>query len=274
MAKQSLQPPSRRAFTLIELMVAIGIIAILLAILLPAMERVRHKGYISACASNLRQIGQAVTMYANDNHGSLPRTRYVPGATLVLGTGTASPDPFAAAGPTANDVTAPLWLLARVQRLPTNLFMCPYDDVNEFEADRAQPSAQSNFTDYKKNLGYSYANPYPTAEAAERGYKLTSKSGSGFAIAADLNPGVNKTLNFSVFRPTLKSTASQMAQGNSENHEREGQNVLYLDGHVVYESTPFCGVDQDNIYTAHGAIEPLILTSPTAAGDSVLLPAD
>src|SRR5689334_20177883 len=87
-----------RAFTLIEILVVIAIIAILLAILLPSVEKVRHKGYIDACASNLRQIGAAITMYANENHGHYPRTIYSPAAIATAGTGVnpvISPDPFA-----------------------------------------------------------------------------------------------------------------------------------------------------------------------------------
>src|SRR3954462_2641419 len=97
-----------RGFTVIELLVVIGIIGVLLAILLPTLEKVRHRGYIDACASNLRQLGQAIAMYSNENHGNYPRTSYVPGAAVVAGTGTISPVPFAANGPSANDVTAAL----------------------------------------------------------------------------------------------------------------------------------------------------------------------
>ena len=68
----------RGAFTLIELLVVIAIITILIGILAPTIERVRHKGYIEACAANLHSIGQAMTMYANDNHGSFPRATYDP----------------------------------------------------------------------------------------------------------------------------------------------------------------------------------------------------
>src|SRR4051812_47237809 len=119
----------RRGFTLIELLVAIGIIALLLAILLPAMERVRHQGYIATCASNLRQIGLALSMYENDNRGESPRTLYVPGAPITKGTGSAAANPFAIGGPAANDVTANVYLLLRTQKLPPQMVICPYNDV-------------------------------------------------------------------------------------------------------------------------------------------------
>jgi len=264
----------RPSFSVIELLVVVGLIALLIGILVPVIEKVRHKGYIDACASNLRQLGQALVMYSNENHGNFPRTSYVAGAPVVVGTGVAALDPFGAGGPAPNDVTAALWLLVRTQRLPTSILICPYNDVNEFESDKAVATNQSNFTNYKKNLGYSYANPYPDHAAVNAGYRLTNKVGATFALMADLNPGISKPGQSDPFRPTVTSSLSDMRFGNSRNHEREGQNVLYGDGHASYELNPFCGVNRDNIYTAQQAVSPNLLVSPAGAADSVLLPLD
>ncbi len=63
----------RGGFTLVELLVVIGIIAVLVGMLMPALSRVRKQAGMVACSSNLHQIGMAWTMYLGDSHGRFPQ---------------------------------------------------------------------------------------------------------------------------------------------------------------------------------------------------------
>lgn len=83
---------SRPGFTLVELLVVIGLIATLAALLLPTFGRAKESGRATVCLSNLHQIGLALQIYAQDNRNRLPymrdqsltATNELPGPNVVL----------------------------------------------------------------------------------------------------------------------------------------------------------------------------------------------
>lgn len=75
----------RRAFTLVELLVVLAILGVLTGILVPVVGMAMVKANQMACASNMRQIGSAIVLYANDNGGALPPTTHTTGALGASG---------------------------------------------------------------------------------------------------------------------------------------------------------------------------------------------
>ena len=135
----------------------------------------------------------------------------------------------------------------------------------------ADPQTHCNFTDWTKNLSYSFANPYPGSAATDVGYRLTNHLRGDFPVAADLNPGVKPPRS-----PMLPPRCPAQSPGSSNtptvsNHEQDGQNVLYADGHVTFQHTCLCGIGQDNIFTNQSNQVP---ASPVNSTDAVLLPAN
>jgi len=277
-----------KGFTLVELLVVIGIIALLISILLPSLNRARETANRIKCASNLRQIGQAILLYANENKFAYPRTITASsatqaGTTCTWGTGSQNADPFTGAGaPAVNDVTAALFLLMRTQEITAEVFTCPSSNAQKWDFGGGTNTAQqwvnwNSTTGILTNLSYSYENPYPSTLAIAAGFKLNTSISAEYAVAADINPG--KGGSSDVTKPTQTDSAKNMKFANTLNHDQDGQNVLFGDGHVEFVQNPFCGVAKDNIYTYETAANTnapsgsaTINQSPYDANDSLLLP--
>jgi len=114
----------RRGFTLVELLVVIGIIAVLISLLLPSLNKARQSAQRVACAAQLKQLGNGMLLYANENKQTYPAAFWSPNNAL----GDWNYDPQATSwvsvlakyvGGSKVDVNAPI--------MGIKIFTCPND---------------------------------------------------------------------------------------------------------------------------------------------------
>jgi len=276
----------KKGFTLIELLVVIAIIAMLLAILMPALNKVKKIASRVVCGTNLKGLGTAQTVYGNDNDGEYA-VQGGGGAHTWDDNITGDWQTPGKVWSTAGTITvgASLYLLVREADVSPKSFVCPssgetvYDGWNPNNLDIVQVwdfASPATGRGPKNCVSYSYHQPYAAgltgaASTGSKGrYPATDGRTASFAVMADKNPwfenpkltrGVATANNYPSFvfklgngvpttdaqiLGTLDKYTIQVA--NAQPHDREGQNVLYADGHNSYETRSDVGVKNDNVY--------------------------
>jgi prepilin-type N-terminal cleavage/methylation domain-containing protein/prepilin-type processing-associated H-X9-DG protein len=221
MARDRGRRPSRAAFTLVELLVVIGIIAVLVAILVPALARARTASRRTACLSNLRQIGIAVHDYAIANNGCIPYGPKAPAFTATNFYPTTGSVTSLISLETGAPVGLGLMLDQQLAKVKQVLF-CP-DADQDYDAERELAKvgvrqAQADYY-YRHASGGQLYWPPGTEHLKLANLGKNSEGTQIRALAVDANYLADAAVN--VFGVTQRTF-----------HRQETANALFADGHA------------------------------------------
>ncbi len=231
----------------------------LFALMMPALFHIRSMSQRMVCSTNLSGIGKAMYIYACDYDDEFPRVALRENTELVesLGKNWSADDQESAFSGNKATITSCFYLLVRFADVTPKSFVCKSDSIANrttvFIASQYDVFDKDRFDlwdfgpEPDKHCSYNYHMPFSK-------YALSIHRDPGMAVAADRNPWMEPKRrpdsDWTEFVNGVKRDDWQMQKkGNTIVHQDEGQNMLFLDGHVTFENYSYCALDDDNIYT-------------------------
>ncbi|HNS22653.1 MAG TPA: hypothetical protein PKH24_19275 [Sedimentisphaerales bacterium] len=268
----------RRSYTKSDV-VGASLCAVLIVMTAGAVKEMgTAEAFRQTCATNLSGLGKAMLIYSNDYEDELPMAggkvnEWVP--TIPNWLGRVRTQAFGMSiqrtGDTAypagkTTTTSSLYLLVKYAEVHSRHFVCPSEPkTRAFSLSEVKETLPGGFelidawdfggryddcNNPSRHCSYSYHASFDHKDS------LTLAYDAGMAVLADRNPWIDPNrvndadLGWARFLEASKGADPNGVRiGNTDAHQREGQNVLFLDTHVAFLTRPTCGVNKDNIYT-------------------------